>query len=265
MENKEYRNYDNNNNKIKNCYYQNHVNQTYNYVIEQKNKFMNCDNYELSILEIIKLLDDIVDESDPDNDLPQIYHCIQTAEECRKLYPELDWFHLVGFIHDMGKILAHPKLFNLPQWSVVGDTFPVGCKFSDKIVYSEFFKDNPDNDNILYNTEYGIYYKNIGFNNMHFSWSHDEYFYMICKKNNSLIPEEGLYIVRYHSFYAHHKEHAYDHLASEYDTQMLKYLNDFQKCDLYSKNDVKLDITEYLPYYINLIKKYFPTSDKIKI
>ena len=31
------------------------------------------------------------------------------------------------------------------QWSVVGDTFPVGCAFSDQIVFGlDSFKDNPD-------------------------------------------------------------------------------------------------------------------------
>ena len=73
-----------------------------------------------------------------------MYHLIQTAEEVRKKYPDQDWLHLVGFIHDLGKILCHPKLFNLPQWSVVGDTFPLGCKFDSKIVYPEFFENNVD-------------------------------------------------------------------------------------------------------------------------
>ena len=38
-------------------------------------------------------------------------------------------------MHDMGKVLC---LFGEPQWAVVGDTFPVGCAHSDKIVYPEF-------------------------------------------------------------------------------------------------------------------------------
>ena len=43
----------------------------------------------------------------------------------RKDYPEEDWFQLVGLIHDLGKIMA---FYDEPQWAVVGDTFPVGCK-----------------------------------------------------------------------------------------------------------------------------------------
>lgn len=36
---------------------------------------------------------------------------------------------------------GHCSLF---QHFVVGDTFPLGCAFSDSIVFPEFFKENPD-------------------------------------------------------------------------------------------------------------------------
>ena len=48
---------------------------------------------------------------------------------------------VTGLIHDLGKVLC---LWGEPQWAVVGDTFPVGCAFSDKIVYPEFFEENAD-------------------------------------------------------------------------------------------------------------------------
>ena len=41
-------------------------------------------------------------------------------------------------------------LWGQPQWSTVGDTFPVGCKFSEDIVFSEFLKLNPDFANPKY-------------------------------------------------------------------------------------------------------------------
>lgn len=50
-------------------------------------------------------------------------------------------------MHDLGKIMA---LNGEPQYFVVGDTFPVGCKFSDKIVFSEQFVDNPDSQTTKY-------------------------------------------------------------------------------------------------------------------
>ena len=65
---------------------------------------------------------------------------MQTAEAIRR-DGQPRWFILTGLIHDLGKILC---LFGEPQWAVVGDTFPVGCAYSDKVVFPEFFADNPD-------------------------------------------------------------------------------------------------------------------------
>ena len=72
-------------------------------------------------------------------------------------------------------------LFGEPQWAVVGDTFPVGCKFSDKIVHPEFFELNPDSKNPNYNTPLGIYTQNCGLDKVKMSWGHDEYLYQILK------------------------------------------------------------------------------------
>ena len=50
----------------------------------------------------------MVDDSDPDTDLDQLAHAVQTAEASRRAYPgdEYDWLHVTGFIHDLGKIMA---------------------------------------------------------------------------------------------------------------------------------------------------------------
>ena len=54
---------------------------------------------EMSIWECCELLNEVVDESDPDLDEPQIEHLLQTAEAIRKDYPNEDWLHLTGLIH----------------------------------------------------------------------------------------------------------------------------------------------------------------------
>jgi len=51
---------------------------------------------------------------------------------------------LVGLLHGLGKLLAHPMWGNQPQWAVAGESFPVGCKFAPQISASEFFSANPD-------------------------------------------------------------------------------------------------------------------------
>lgn len=60
----------------------------------------------MSIREALEKLNDLVDESDPDLDLPNIIHAFQTAERARIEFPQHDWLHLTGLIHDLGKIMA---------------------------------------------------------------------------------------------------------------------------------------------------------------
>lgn len=55
-------------------------------------------------------LNELVDESDPDLDIPNIVHAFQTAERIRKDYPNDDWFHLTGLIHDAGKVKIYSSL-----------------------------------------------------------------------------------------------------------------------------------------------------------
>lgn len=79
----------------------------------------------------------------------------------------------MGLLHDLGKVLVlfgEPQVSGMvgrggpgdppaaggpsggavtpplsPQWAVVGDTFPVGCKVQKSVVYGDStFRDNPD-------------------------------------------------------------------------------------------------------------------------
>lgn len=54
---------------------------------------------ELSIWECCELLNNVVDDSDPDIEEPQIEHLLQTAEAIRKDYPNEDWLHLTALVH----------------------------------------------------------------------------------------------------------------------------------------------------------------------
>uniref|UniRef100_A0A8C6YDG8 Inositol oxygenase n=1 Tax=Naja naja TaxID=35670 RepID=A0A8C6YDG8_NAJNA len=125
-----------------------HTNQTVEFVRKKNEQYAGCNLCQMTIMEALEMLDNVVDESDPDVDFPNSYHAYQTAEGIREKHPEKDWFHLVGLLHDLGKILA---LSGEPQWAVVGDTFPVGCKLEDSIVFRDStFHDNPDTRNPLY-------------------------------------------------------------------------------------------------------------------
>jgi len=246
--------------RVSNFYALNHKNQTLDFVQQQKEKFLKLEGKQMSCWDACLLLNEIIDDSDPDTDQSQIVHLLQTGESIRQQYPgsEYDWFHLTGFIHDLGKILSHPTLYNEPQWAVVGDTFPVGCKFDESIVFHEYFQQNHDNSNPLYNTRLGIYSEGIGLENVTISWGHDEYLYQVCKQNGCTLPKQGLDIIRYHSFYSWHTSGAYKYLMSEEDKSSLFWVKEFQKHDLYSKSPEKPKLDELIPYYQGLMEKYFP-------
>lgn len=253
----EYRNYEDGSRQetVREFYRLNHQYQTLDFVKEKEEEFLKFDKKEMGFWEAVDFLNTLVDDSDPDTDLDQLQHLLQTSEAIRADgHP--DWFVLTGFIHDFGKVLC---LFGEPQWAVVGDTFPVGCAHSDKIVFPEFFGANPDSTNPDLNTKYGIYSPNCGLDNVKMSWGHDEYLYQMVK---DYLPEEALYMVRYHSFYAQHKENAYDHLMNDHDRKMFEWVDKFNPYDLYSKVPVPPDAKKLRPYYEDLVAKYLPTTLK---
>uniref|UniRef100_F4CF88 Inositol oxygenase n=1 Tax=Sphingobacterium sp. (strain 21) TaxID=743722 RepID=F4CF88_SPHS2 len=253
----EYRNYEEPaRDSVKEFYRLNHTYQTFEFVENKKKEFLQFNKKEMPIWEAFDFLNQLVDDSDPDTDLDQFQHLLQTSEAIRADgHP--DWMVLTGLFHDLGKVLC---LFGEPQWAVVGDTFPVGCAFSDKIVYSEFFKYNPDSQNETFNTKYGIYEPNCGLDQVQLSWGHDEYIYQMMK---DYLPESALYMLRYHSFYAQHREHAYDHLLNKHDQEMFYWVNLFNPYDLYSKSPVPPDWKELKPYYEDLVAKYLPPKLKL--
>lgn len=248
--------------KVQNTYMLMHTHQTVEFVKDKRESYGKLDKGEYIIMDALDLVNAVIDESDPDTDVPNIFHAFQTAERIREVHPDKDWFHLVGLIHDLGKVLATSK-YNEPHWCVCGDTFPVGCDFADSIVYRDStFKDNPDSKNPKYNTKLGMYKESCGLDNVLMSWGHDEYFYQVLVANGCTIPDEGLYMIRYHSFYPWHTGGDYMHLCNEKDISMLKWIREFNKFDLYSKSDALPDIEALKPYYQSLIDKYIPGKIK---
>ncbi|PIN14349.1 Inositol oxygenase [Handroanthus impetiginosus] len=84
---------------VEEFYKQNHISQTYDFVKKMREKYGKLDKLEMSIWECCELLNEVVDDSDPDLDEPQIEHLLQTAEAIRKDYPDEDWLHLTALIH----------------------------------------------------------------------------------------------------------------------------------------------------------------------
>ncbi|NXE71811.1 MIOX oxygenase, partial [Calcarius ornatus] len=184
--------------RVYNTYRLMHTHQTVEFVRRKSAQYGSCSQRRMSVMEALELLDQLVDESDPDVDFPNSFHAFQTAEGIRRAHPDKgragtpplpalcpagsgpgltrprsspDWFHLVGLLHDLGKVLV---LFGEPQWAVVGDTFPVGCKVQKSVVYGDStFHENPDSKDPRYSTECGMYQPGCGLDNVLMSWGHD--------------------------------------------------------------------------------------------
>ena len=236
---------------VREFYRQNHAYQTRELVQQKRKTYLTLDHRKMGIWEALEVLNSLVDDSDPDTSLTQIEHAVQTGEALRR-DGKPRWMVLTGFIHDLGKVLC---LYGEPQWAVVGDTFPVGCAWSEKIVYPEYFAANPDSRVQELQTRLGVYDEGCGLEKVHLSWGHDEYLYHVVK---DYLPMEALYMIRYHSFYPWHQEGAYQYLMDDQDRKMLPWVQAFSTYDLYSKSDRRPDLKELHPYYDELIRDYFP-------
>lgn len=236
---------------VREFYRQNHAGQTLASVLEREREFGALTRGEMGIWAAMEKLNTLVDDSDPDTALTQIEHNLQTAEAIRRDgHPR--WMILTGLIHDLGKMLC---FYDEPQWAVVGDTFPVGCAWSDRIVYPEFFAANPDKQRPELQTANGIYEPGCGLGKVHLSWGHDEYLYRVTR---DYLPEPAQYMIRYHSCYPVHREGAYPHLLDANDGAMLDWVRKFNPYDLYSKSDSRPDFGELRPYYQGLVAEFFP-------
>ncbi|KAL1948694.1 hypothetical protein VTO73DRAFT_10500 [Trametes versicolor] len=240
--------------RVKNFYREQHEKQTVAFNVRVRAEFKRTVHARMGIWEAIEKLNTLVDDSDPDTSLSQIEHLLQTAEAIRR-DGKPEWMQVAGLVHDLGKLLYF--FGSEGQWDVVGDTFVVGCKFSEKIIYPDTFTNNPDSQDPVYSTEFGVYSPHCGLENVMLSWGHDEYMYHILKKQSSL-PVDALYMVRYHSFYPWHREGAYAHLTNAEDQRALEAVRAFNPYDLYSKSDEPVNVEKVKPYYQGLIAKYFP-------
>ena len=234
-------------------YRQNHAGQTVEFVRAKRAQYLALERGKKSIWEAAEYLNTLVDDSDPDTDLSQIEHLLQTAEAIRRDgHPR--WFVLVGLVHDLGKVLC---LYGEPQWAVVGDTFPVGCAWSDQIVFPEYFAANPDSRVPEYQTLCGIYEPHCGLDRVCLSWGHDEYIYRVTR---NYLPEPAQYMLRYHSFYPAHKHGAYRHLMNAQDELMFEWVRKFNPYDLYSKGRERPNLEQVRPYYEDLVAEFFPAQ-----
>ena len=234
--------------------------QTLDYVLKMKKKYLTFDR-PVDLWDMMERLNVLVDVSDPDLNLPNIIHLLQSAEGMRK-DGRPDWMQLVGLIHDLGKAMYlfgsdEDGTSQAKQWGLVGDVFVVGCQLPDSCVYPEFNALNSDMQHPIYQTELGIYSPGCGLDALHLAWGHDEYLYQVLKNHaENTIPEAGMAMIRYHSFYPWHSGGSYTQFLNEKDAQYLAWIRDFNQYDLYTKSPVIPVYEELKSYYMPIAEKY---------
>jgi inositol oxygenase len=223
-----------------------------------RRRFLEVRPTPMTIADAMTYYNDIVDESDPDMEHePQLMHAIQCAMGAKTSgLPE--WAVVIGFIHDVGKLLV--KL-GLRQPFVVGDMWPVGCAPSPDIVCSEFFAENPDSTHPVYGTKLGMYEEGCGLDNLVMSFGHDEYLYRVLldgvKDGGCSLPPEALHPVRYHSAYVIHTAGAYDYFLNDRDREWMPILWAFRDhIDLYTKHGEIENLDRYLPEIWDVVHSY---------
>lgn len=123
---KTFRQYDLACDRVKEFYEQQHRLQTVAFNIQARINFKAKVRAKMTVWEGLEKLNKLLDESDPDTELSQIDHALQTAEAIRR-DKKPRWMQLVGLIHDLGKLLYF--FDSKGQWDVVGDTFQWDAAF----------------------------------------------------------------------------------------------------------------------------------------
>ena len=65
---------------VREFYRQNHTHQTVEFVLRKKGEYLTLNRRTMRVWEALEYLNSLVDDSDPDIDLTQIEHAMQTAE-----------------------------------------------------------------------------------------------------------------------------------------------------------------------------------------
>ena len=203
--------------------------------------------------DLLDALSRFVDVSDPDLTLPNEVHLFQTAEKMRE-DGKPDWMQVVGVLHDIGKCIYlrgcdEDGTSLKKQFAIAGDTWVVGYPLPVSAIFPEFQPAGEKRE----------YKPGCGLRNCLVSYGHDEYLFNILE--NSELPVEALYMVRFHSLYPWHAGGAYTELEDDLDREMKPWVQEFNKYDLYTKRDVPYteeELRKLREHYLGLIHKFLP-------
>ena len=94
---------------VREFYRLNHLHQTHGFALAKRKEFLGLNRMKMSIWEAAEYLNQLVDDSDPDTDMTQLEHLLQTAEQLRR-DGQPRWMILTGFVHDLGTGLGEKAI-----------------------------------------------------------------------------------------------------------------------------------------------------------
>ncbi|GFR39908.1 hypothetical protein Agub_g413 [Astrephomene gubernaculifera] len=250
----------------------NHARQTVDFAKRQAQMFGRLDKAEMSVWEALHALNELREYEavlmlEPGEaqqevaELSLLEHAFQTAELCRLHHPELDWLHLVGLMHGLGKLLAHSRFGSQPQWAICGESYPLGCRFSPHILGAQYFTANPDRRRRLYNTPTGMYGPGCGLSGVTMSWCGSEYLHLVLRLNQVALPEDAMWVLRHSKFLTLTRpQSCYLPLCAPEDLARLPLLRSFQALSAFRRAELPegfaLRGEQLTGYYEGLIAKY---------
>lgn len=212
----------------------------------------------LTMWEALCRLRELNDQSDPDTELPNDAHALQTAAMLeRDGHPEA--LVATGLIHDVGKILCDwgapaDGTTHDTQWAVVGDTFVAGHPLPASLPFGETL-------NAAHAFEPAHYAPHCGLANTVHCFGHDRYLYEVLMRNRAkhTLTPECMRIVLLHSMYPWHRHGAYLELEDADDRALKPYVALFSTYDLYSKTPELVESWDD-PKWRALVERVFGTE-----
>jgi len=150
------------------------------------------------------------------------------------------------------------------DWTITCRSRVIGCAAPARANFSEFRNLNADERDSRYSTPLGLYSHGCGLNKVLMAWTGPEYMYHMLKHNESLIPEEGLAMLRYFSLGDWHTHDEYQQLTNDDDAVFQPFVAEFdylrretrRQCN--GINDLSNEECEKLwdEYYGSIVAKY---------
>jgi inositol oxygenase len=216
------------------------IKQTVGYVQEMHQRYLGFQLAKMSIKDALNLIKRIPchtfgvakSRTDPGPSLRTL--CFKTAEAARDAgHP--DWVQLVALVHELGAVVNFIDMNTAVEseddydWTITCRSRIVGCKAPDRVNFNEFRALNADESDTRYNSSLGMYYHGCGLDKVLLAWTGPEYMYHMLKHNESLIPQEGLAMLRLFSLGDWHSHDEYKQLTNADDAVVQPLVAEFDQ------------------------------------